>query len=149
LNGALRFSNNDKIAAILDAKRGQFFIAVYQQRRLCPDSTASQTKKKTVNQVSNKEWEKILPDSLMTPSQFLTKFADPDHPVWLLGEGLVYYKDKFEADGVRFLDQRYWNPSAKNVHLLGWEIAQNDHFADPLTLQPNYLRRPEAKEKPH
>ena len=149
LNGALRFSNNDKIAAILDAKRGQFFIAVYQQRRLCPDSTASQTKKKTVNQVSNKEWEKILPDSLMTVSQFLAKFADTDHPVWLLGEGLVYYKDKFEADGVRLFDESYWNPKARSVHLIGWEMAQAGQFAEPLMLQPTYLRRTEAEEKFH
>ena len=83
----------------------------------------------------------------MTASQLLEKFADPEHPTWLLGEGLVYYKDKFRNDGTRFFDERYWGPSAKNIHLLGWEMAQAGRFADALTLQPTYLRRPEAEEK--
>ncbi len=111
-----------KIAPILDAKRGQFFIAAYQ------------------NQIGR--WQKILPDCLMTAPQFLEQFANQNQPVWLLGEGLVYYKDKFEAEGIKFLHQRYWNPTAVKVHLLGWEKALAGEFADPLTLTPFYLRRP-------
>ena len=78
----------------------------------------------------------------MTASQFLDKFAGSDQPVWLLGEGLVYYKDKFKVDGIRFFDEKYWAPRAANVHSLGWQKAQTGQFADPLTLQPTYLRRP-------
>lgn len=133
-------TGHEKIAAILDAKRGQFFVAVYNRQK-------SNTEK--ADNKSKEIWEKILPDSLMTPSQFLTKFADTNNPVWLLGEGLVYHKDKFKADGIRFLDEHFWNPRAGNVHLLGWEMAQAGKFADPLTLQPIYLRRPEAEEKSH
>ena len=110
------------IATILDAKRGQFFISVYQNQ--------------------NSRWQKILPDCLMTASQFLQQFADNNQPVWLLGEGLVYYKDKFEAEGIKFLPERYWNPAAVKVHSLGWEKALAGGFADPLTLTPIYLRRP-------
>lgn len=131
---------HERIAVILDAKRGQFFVAVYN----CQKSNTE----KTVNK-SKEVWEKILPDSLMTPSQFLKKFADTNNPVWLLGEGLVYHKDKFETDGIQFLPEHFWNPRAGNVHLLGWEMAQAGKFADPLTLQPTYLRRPEAEEKSH
>jgi len=119
----------EKIAAILDAKRGQFFIAVYQRTG---DGT----------------WKKTLPDSLMTASQFLDKFAGSAQPVWLLGDGLVYYKDKFKADGVQFLDEQYWAPRAAKVHLLGYEMSLKDQFADPLTLQPAYLRCPDVKIKP-
>ncbi|MBA7641266.1 hypothetical protein ES703_48942 [subsurface metagenome] len=84
----------------------------------------------------------------MTASQFLDKFAGSDQPLWLLGDGLVYYKDKFKADGVRFLDEQYWSPQAKKVHLLGWKKALAGQFDDALTLQPNYLRRPDVKIKP-
>lgn len=116
-----------KIATVLDAKRGQFFVAVYQNKQ--------------------SRWEKTTPDCLMTARQFLENFADNSQPIWMLGEGLVYYKNKFKADGIKFLNERYWNPQAKKVHLLGWEKALAGRFADHLTLQPVYLREPDIKEK--
>ena len=116
-----------KIAAILDAKRSQFFIAVYEQK---------------VN-----KWEKVLPDCIMTAVQFLDEFAGGAEPIWLLGEGLVYHKDKFRAEGISFLDERYWTPKASKVYLLGREKASAGEFADALTLQPTYLQRPDVKEK--
>lgn len=112
-----------KIAAILDAKRGQFFIAAYENEQ--------------------DGWKKTMADCLITAGEFVEKFSCKSRPVWLLGEGLVYYKDKFESDGIRFLDEKYWNPRAEKVYNLGWEKALAGQFADPLTLQPTYLRRPD------
>jgi len=123
-------TSHEKIAAILDAKRSQFFIAVYQR--------TSDERRAT----SDRIWEKLLPDSLMTAEEFLDKFACKPEPIWLLGEGLVYYRDKFKADGVYFLDEVHWYPSASKVHQLGYKLALANQFADPLTLQPIYLRRP-------
>ena len=117
----------EKIAAVLDAKRGQFFIAVYQNKK--------------------GQWTKSMPPCLMTAPQFLDKFAGSAQPVWLLGEGLVYYADAFKADGIRFLDRDCWSPRAAKVHSLGYEKALAGQFADALTLTPTYLRRPEAEEK--
>ncbi len=124
----LTSTSDETIATILDAKRGQFFIAVYQR-------------------TSDGICKKILPDSLMTAPQFLEKFAAPDKPVWLLGVGLVHHREKFKADGIRFFDESYWNPRAEKVHLLGWNMAQAEEFTDPLTLRPNYLRTPDVKLK--
>ena len=125
----VRNSNHKRIATILDAKRSQFFIAVYQCN------------------TKHSRWDKISTDGLMTASQFLDRFAGSTEPVWLLGEGLVYHKDKFKADGIRFLDEKYWTPRAEKVHLLGWKKARDNRFTDPLTLQPVYLRKPDVKEK--
>ncbi len=125
-----------KIAVILDAKRGQFFIAVYQRN---PSGERRAT--------SDGIWKKILPDSLMTASQFLEKFAGQAEPVWLLGMGLVHHKDKFKVDGICFFEEKYWTPRAEKVHLLGWKMAQAGNFADALTLQPNYLRVPDIRQK--
>jgi tRNA threonylcarbamoyladenosine biosynthesis protein TsaB len=119
--------SNERLATILDAKRGQFFIAVYDKTQL--------------------GWEKIFPDSLLTADEFLERFAGCGKPIALIGEGLVYYKDKFNDPAVRVLDERYWNPSAANVHRLGFSLAQKGQFADPLTLTPNYLRGPDVKVK--
>ena len=125
----------EHIAVILDAKRGQFYTAAYQY---------TGDEKRTA---SDGIWKKIFPDSLMTSSQFLDRFAGKAKPVWLLGEGLVYYEDKFKAEGIRFLDENYWTPRAEKVHMLGWKMAAAGQFADPLLLQPKYMRKPEAKEK--
>ncbi|MCP4261592.1 MAG: tRNA (adenosine(37)-N6)-threonylcarbamoyltransferase complex dimerization subunit type 1 TsaB [Planctomycetes bacterium] len=125
-----------KIAAILDAKRGQFFIAVYQRNY----SSSLQTE-------NNGIWTKIFPDSLMTASQFLMQFTQDEQPIWLLGDGLLYHKDKFEADAVRFMDEKYWSPRASNVFILGYEKALAGKFENPLTLTPNYLLRPNIKIK--
>lgn len=129
-------TNYEKIAPILDAKRNQFFTAVYQR-------TSDELKA-----MSGEIWKKILPDSLMSASQFIEKFPPTGSgAIWLLGDGLLYYKDKFKAEGIRFLDQKYWSPRAGKVYLLGWQKALADQFADPVTLTPNYLRPPEAEEK--
>jgi tRNA A37 threonylcarbamoyladenosine modification protein TsaB len=149
----------EKIATILDAKRGQFFVAAYQFP-FVPD-TSHNVEKLSQNTTCHSDpersegeeslitvcWEKIVPDCLMTAAEFLDRFADSKQPVWLLGEGLVYYKDKFKADNVRFFDETIWYPKAEKVHLLGWEIALKGQFADALALQPNYLLRPEIGTK--
>jgi tRNA threonylcarbamoyladenosine biosynthesis protein TsaB len=118
----------ERIAVILDAKRSQFYISVYQR-------------------TSDNIWKKSIPDCLMTASQFLDRFSKKEKPIWLLGEGLVYYSDKFKAHGNHFLNESSWTPRAEKVHMLGWKMACAGQFADPVTLQPRYLRRPEAQEK--
>ena len=140
----------DKIAVILDAKRRLFYIAVYQRTSDGRQATADRCPAER-----HGIWKKIFPDSLMTASQFLERIPDKAKPVWLLGEGLVYYADKFKpvpsgvegAEGIHFFDEQYWTPQAAKVHLLGYEMACAGQFADPVTLKPKYLRRPEAEEK--
>ena len=83
----------------------------------------------------------------MTIPQFHAQFAGNQKPIWLLGDGLVYYKDNFQADGIHFFDEKLWSAQAHNVHLLGWEMASKELFADPLALVPNYLRKPDITLK--
>jgi tRNA threonylcarbamoyl adenosine modification protein YeaZ len=157
----------NRLAAILDAKRGQFFIAVYEQSAqhdlpaparlpshvssgVCRQGSFPRKRESSVECLSNTEsWplRKILPDCLMTAEEFLERFANNEKPIALIGEGLVFYKDKFSHNNVRVLDEKYWNPSAANVHRLGWQLACSNRFADPLMLTPNYIRGPDVKVK--
>jgi tRNA threonylcarbamoyladenosine biosynthesis protein TsaB len=130
-----RASSIELIAPILDAKRGQFYIAVYQKTR--------DERRETKDEI----WNKLLPDSLMTTDEFLDKFACKENPIWLLGDGLLYHKDKFKADGVCFFDEKFWSPRASKVHCLGWQLALANKFADPILLVPNYLLRPDITLK--
>ena len=86
-----------RIATILDAKRGQFYVAAYQLHPCGSD--------KTRFVVGDIGFEKIMPDCLMTTSQFLDEFAGRPEPIWLLGEGLLYHKDAFKCEGVAFLPE--------------------------------------------
>ena len=126
----------NRIAAILDAKRGHFFIAIYE---------CNQNKK--LKSIPTKKWEKVLTDSVMSPEQFLNKYVTGRKSTWLLGDGLVYYKERFRTEGVIFLDQRYWSPKASVVYQLGRQKAQQALFTDPVSMTPLYLLRPDIKIK--
>jgi tRNA threonylcarbamoyladenosine biosynthesis protein TsaB len=114
----------NKIATIIDAKRGQFFVAVFERK--------------------NNSWEKILPDCMITAEQFKEKFDN--EPISLLGEGLLYYSKQFETENIKILSDKYWSPKASNVFKLGTQLAAEGKFADPISLVPLYIRRPEAEE---
>jgi tRNA threonylcarbamoyladenosine biosynthesis protein TsaB len=158
---------DERLAVILDAKRGQFFIAVYEQTTQSGLSflrKPSEISKKfrgpspgNPSDFSGQEssnrclFTKIQPDCLMTASEFVSRFAaqpacsEQSRAIALIGEGLVYYRNNFNAPNLRFLDEKYWNPSAANVHKLGRQKALRGEFADPLTLVPNYIRGPDVK----
>jgi tRNA threonylcarbamoyladenosine biosynthesis protein TsaB len=125
---ALNVNDNNikKIATVIDAKREQFFIAAFERK--------------------NGIWQKTLPDCLKTAEQFRKKCDDSDQPIWLLGEGLLYYAKKFETANIKILDEEYWSPRASNVFRIGSQMAASGNFSDPVSLVPFYLRRPEAEE---
>lgn len=116
-----------RVAAVIDAKRGQFFIAVYNVIQCGTDV----------------RFEKIVPDSIMSSADFITNFANKQIPVCLLGDGLLYHKKEFQAEGTYILDEEYWSPNARFVYHLGREMAQKNQFADPVNFKPFYLCRPE------
>lgn len=116
----------NRIATIIDAKRGQFFVATYTHVK--------------------GGWQKETHDCLMAAPDFVRQFAGRE-PIWLLGEGLVYYAHLFTGENIHVLDKEYWPASAEKVHRLGWRSACQNHFADPLTLAPFYLRGPDAVPK--
>jgi tRNA threonylcarbamoyladenosine biosynthesis protein TsaB len=115
-----------KIATILDAKRGQFFMAIYH--------------------FQDREWVKTTEDRLIDAPEFIRLYGGKE-PIWLLGEGLVYYQKSFEAEGIHIIQKEYWQPMAEKVHRLGWKKILKKQFEDPMTLVPHYLRGHEAIPK--
>lgn len=128
--------NIKKIGTIIDAKRGQFFISVFEcrGRPVClPNNT---------NVLPY--WQKIMPDSMLTTQEFKEKFGN--EKISLLGEGLLYYAKKFETENIKILDEKFWSPKASNVFRIGTQLAAEGKFSDPVSLVPFYIRRPEAEE---
>ena len=122
---ALDFREAETIGVVLDAKRGEFFVAVYER--------------------VNSAWVKTYGNNLLSAEDFVGRFGGG--VIWVLGEGLVYYEEAFECAGVKIMDKRYWMPCATNVHKLGWQKALAGEFSDAISLEPAYLRRPGAKVK--
>jgi tRNA threonylcarbamoyladenosine biosynthesis protein TsaB len=139
----------ETIVALFDAKRGQFYAAIYQRvmpGRNQPQESLDQESGYRIPAPDNGTWRKTVPDCLMTAGEILKKLAGAGR-IGLLGDGLLYHRDRFNADDVVVLPERYWSPHAANVHLLGHQKALAGRFADPLTLTPFYLRGPEVTLK--
>jgi len=142
----------NRIAALFDAKRGQFYISAYQRIAPLPGQPQESDDEGPDYRIpgpNNSLWQKIAPDSLMTAQEIVDSFARPDR-LGLLGDGLFYHRDRFDTDRVVILPERYWSPRAANVHRLGYQKALTGRFADPLALTPFYLRGPEVtlRKKP-
>ena len=106
---------NKRLGVILDAKRGQFYTAIYDEN---------------LNKISD--------DCICTPDEFLEKLQN-QHAI-LTGEGLVYYKDKFKRENITFCDEKYWASSATEVFNAARKQVQAENFTDPIKLLPEYMR---------
>ncbi len=118
----------DCIATILDAKKNFFYAAVFER--------------------IGGDWQKILDTQIITAEGLLDwlKTNKKDN-VGLLGEGLVYYGDKFESPFTRLLDKAYWSATAGGLFRVGRRMAAEGQYADPFVLAPKYLRGPDAVKK--
>ena len=125
----LKTTNSDltRVATILDAKQNRFFVSLYERQ--------------------GDTWAKLLPDSLLRPEDVLTLIIKGNIPVGLLGEGLVYYADKFASPLTVLIDKAYWPVTARGVYAVGRRMAQRKQFSDIFALVPTYIRKPDAVEK--
>lgn len=113
----------ERLAVVLDAKRGQVFAAVYA--------------------FGAGGYRRIAEPEMIEPSRLA---ADAPSPVAVVGEGINYHEEALRGAGMEVLDRALWRPRAANVHRLGWRMAVRGEFAEPARLTPFYLRRPEAEE---
>lgn len=125
-----------RVAAILDAKRGQVFAAVYQK-----DLAA--TLDKTEAGLEPPAYRRIVEPCLIEPAKL---FSTTTAPIAVIGEGIDYHLPAIQASGAEILDRSLWRPRASCVHRLGRRLAQSGQFTTARMLMPFYLRRPEAEE---
>jgi len=146
LDNAPEATTAGRIATLFDAKRGQFYAAVYERTAGEPEALPGFDVEEPGYRIPAPQqgiWQKILPDCLISATDLTERFAGTGRLV-LLGDGLLYHQDEFPSDRVLILPEPYWSPHAANVHLLGWQKAAAGRFADPLALTPFYLRGPQV-----
>jgi tRNA A37 threonylcarbamoyladenosine modification protein TsaB len=137
-----------RLATVLDAKRGQFYTAVYEWTASDADPQGCEAPSDAagyrISAARGGFWRKILDDCLMSASEFASRFGAGREPMDLVGDGLLYHRDAFACAGVRILDEAYWSPRAAQVHSLGYQKCKRGLYADPLDLTPLYLRGPQV-----
>ena len=111
---------------VLDAKRDQIFTASFENRGGTPLMR-----------------EPAHLDSLV---QMLARMPRPVH---LLGEGIPFHEKFIPKDdpAIVLTPSELWQGRAAVVAELGAALARANQFADPMTLTPIYIRKPEAEEK--
>jgi tRNA threonylcarbamoyl adenosine modification protein YeaZ len=136
----------ERIAALFDAKRGQFYASIYDRvppEAGTPADSAEDAPGYRIPAPNDAIWRKIHPDSLMTAREIMDGFARASS-LGVLGDGLLYHREEFSREGIMVLPERYWSPRAANVHRLGWQKAFAGRFTAPLALTPFYLRGPQV-----
>ena len=117
----------NRICAILDAKRNLFYASVFDR--------------------GSDGWSKIYGTEVVTAEELLDWLAKRGKDkVYFLGEGLVYYANKFDAPFTAILDEQYWTPTAAGLFRVGQKLAAQGKFANPHALVPLYIRRTDAEE---
>jgi tRNA threonylcarbamoyladenosine biosynthesis protein TsaB len=118
----------DCIATILDAKKDLFYAAVFDR--------------------VDGNWKKCLDTQIITAEGLLDWLeANNKKTVGLLGEGLVYYAEKFNSPFTFLLDKSYWSATAGGLFRVGCRMAAEKKFVDPFALRPKYIRGPDAVVK--
>jgi len=112
------------VAAVIDAKRGQFFAGLYVQ--------------------NGGQWIKRQPESMKTAEEIISLLNN--ETTLFTGEGLKYYKNQFTADNVEFMPEDQWSIKASTVYAAGRKKAAAGQYDDPQLLLPQYLRLSDAEE---
>jgi tRNA threonylcarbamoyladenosine biosynthesis protein TsaB len=116
-----------RITVVLDAKKDYFYAASYAR--------------------TSAGWEKDFGTEMITARDLLDRMAQYNEDIGVLGEALVYNRSKLDSSFTRLLQSEYWQPHARNLFRLGKQKADRGLFADPLTLIPTYIRKPDAVAK--
>ena len=114
------------LVLVLDAKRDQIFTARFER--------------------AGGQWIEREPAHVDSLSAMLHRAPRPVH---LLGEGIPQHRKFVPSDdaGIIQTPEELWRPRAGIVARLGFELARRGVFADPDSLTPIYIRKPEAQEK--
>lgn len=111
------------LAAILHARRGEVFAAVFEHR--------------------DGRYHRVAEPRMIQPAAL---FATAGPGLCVTGDGIESHREAIETAGATIVDPRWWRPAAGKVHRLGWRMATAGEFTVAEDLTPCYIRRAEADE---
>ncbi len=114
------------IAAVIDARRGELFSALYRQ---VPGGV-----------------QRVSEPTVGTPDDLVSDLLATGEDVLLVGDGAVRYADRFhELLRVEIVDRGLAHPSARSLVQLAHAQALREDWVRPWELAPIYLRKPDAE----
>jgi len=111
------------VCTCLDAKRGDVFFGIYRREG------ADLVRVRGPEIGRPQDVVRILP-----------------RPAWIVGDAAEAHAAALAGEGVRLAPREAWAVQPGVVGLLGEGLARRGQFAEPASLSPIYLRRPEAEE---
>jgi len=137
-----------RVVPIVDAKRGGLFAGIFE-RRDTPAPGDPGARRGLVRRGpgeggsggSLSEFDEIFGPALIEPED-LAKRLEP--PAFILGHGIT--KGRAALSPFDLAPEELWDVRPGVVARLGYELAASGRFADPLLLEPIYIRPPEAQE---
>ena len=140
-----------RVAAIVDAKRGGLFASIFERRgdanavraRGDADAVRARGGSRGVSPsgLLLEEFNEIFRPALIEPEDLARHL---EAPAFILGRGIVKGREALKAFDLATED--LWDPRPAVVARLGAELAARGEFADPLRLEPVYIRPPDAQE---
>ena len=121
---AVRHTNR-LIAAVVDARRGELFYALYRQ---VPGGV-----------------QRVSEPALGTPDDLTAELELVQDDVLAVGDGAIRYRETLERRGVEFAEQWLAHPSAAPLVQLAHAQALREQWVQSSSLEPLYLRRPDAE----
>jgi tRNA threonylcarbamoyladenosine biosynthesis protein TsaB len=114
------------IAAVLDARRGEVFSALYRQ---VPGGV-----------------QRLTDPHVGTPEELASEIVARGADSLMVGDGAVRYEDTFRhLVGVEIVGPELAHPSARSLVQLAHAQALREEWVRPWELAPLYLRRPDAE----
>jgi tRNA A37 threonylcarbamoyladenosine modification protein TsaB len=118
----------DCIATVIDAKKDLFYAAAFDR--------------------VDGNWRRCFDTQIVTAEKLLKWLQEnKKQNVGMLGEGLVYYADKFDAPFTHLLDKSCWSAKASGLFRVGHNMASANKYTNPFTLTPKYIREADAVMK--
>jgi len=119
-----------RVAAVRDAKRGGLFASIFERR---PGTSAATPRLEA--------FAEVFGPALIEPEDLARRLAPP---ACVLGHGVE--KGRAALAGFDLAPAESWDARPGVAARLGGELAARGEFADPLRLEPVYIRPPEAEE---
>jgi tRNA threonylcarbamoyladenosine biosynthesis protein TsaB len=114
------------IGAVIDARRGELFTALYRQ---VPGGL-----------------QRVAEPRVCSPDDLVSELLATGEEVLLLGDGAIRYADLFEGvSNVEIVDPDLAHPSARSLVQLAHARALREEWVRPWELSPMYLRKPDAE----
>lgn len=121
----VRYSSRLIVAAI-DARRGELYWGCYRQ---VPGGV-----------------QRIGDHRVGSPDEVASELVATGEEILLVGDGALRYADHFESiPEVELADQGLAHPSAASLVQLAHARALREQFEQPNSLEPVYLRKPDAE----